>query len=294
MDEKNISDTDYVSEGIENANLSFYKSENEMNSDTAERKSNRNKKPNKTTVIALIVGVIIIIVFILIFIALLSSGECKHRKTSIVEAVEATCTLDGLTEGEICLKCHKMVTKQKTVYATGHQYDESILKKATCLEEGLMKYTCKVCGDEKTEKIEKHTFDDGYVKKEASCTQDGIKIYTCYNCGFEKTEETKATGHSFISDNKCTKCGAYRIDIDADCWYTYNAYSSLQIQNCVVENAFPSGSNIIVSYYPVCRSCHIADGLVAVAAPGLNTPIMKTYYCKSCGASTSVNFRIVL
>ena len=35
------------------------------------------------------------------------------------------------------------------------------------------------------------------MTKEATCTEKGVKTYTCKNCGETKTEEIPALGHSF-------------------------------------------------------------------------------------------------
>ena len=58
--------------------------------------------------------------------------------------------------------------------------------------EGTKKYTCKNCGETKTETIAKlvctsHVWDSGVVTKAPTYTSAGTKEYTCVNCGTTKT-----------------------------------------------------------------------------------------------------------
>lgn len=106
-----------------------------------------------------------------------------------------------------------------------HNYTETIIKNATCTEDGEKKLTCS-CGDSKTESIpstghnygdddkctncgelnpnHKHNYTETIIK-EATCTEDGEKRLTC-SCGDSKTETIPATGHNY-DDGECTNCG---------------------------------------------------------------------------------------
>ena len=109
--------------------------------------------------------------------------------------------------------------------------DGEIIEQATHLKEGQIKYTCTLCGREKTEKIEttdEHTFgewkplvkieaghyrecacgegyeegdcvwDNGEITKNPTHLEEGEKKFTCTLCGREKIEKLdKTTEHSF-------------------------------------------------------------------------------------------------
>lgn len=70
------------------------------------------------------------------------------------KAVAATCTKSGLTEGSHCQYCKKVLTEQKEIPATGHQYipsQESYPNpKATLSKDGRLvsPQVCKNCDDE--------------------------------------------------------------------------------------------------------------------------------------------------
>ena len=92
---------------------------------------------------------------------------------------------------------------------TEHKWNEGVVtKKATCTEAGEKTYTCTVCNETKTEKIEAtgHKYSTEWtIDKEATCTEPGSKSHHCTVCD-AKTEETeiKATGHKW-DEGKITK-----------------------------------------------------------------------------------------
>lgn len=73
----------------------------------------------------------------------------------IDEAVTPTCTTPGKTEGKHCQVCGTVLTAQEELPATGvHTWnDGEVTVRATCDAEGVMTYTCTVCGGTKTEPI---------------------------------------------------------------------------------------------------------------------------------------------
>ncbi|MEY8338196.1 hypothetical protein AALB16_09250 [Lachnospiraceae bacterium 62-35] len=92
-----------------------------------------------------------------------------------------------------------------------HEYDEGeITKEATCKEEGIKTFTCKLCGEEKTEAVPlaEHTYDSGKVTKEAACTEEGEKTLTCKICDNEKVEAIKIKDHDY--EEKITKEATFK------------------------------------------------------------------------------------
>ena len=71
------------------------------------------------------------------------------------EAVTPTCTTPGKTEGKHCEVCGEVLVAQEELPATGvHTWnDGEVTVRATCDAEGVMTYTCTVCGGTKTESI---------------------------------------------------------------------------------------------------------------------------------------------
>ena len=115
------------------------------------------------------------------------------------------------------------------VETAAHTWDSGKVTEApTHTKEGTKTYTCTVCGETKTEKVEKlkehsygewtkhddkqhkhscvcgdtqyaaHTWNSGKVTKAATCKDAGEKLYTCTACGETKTEAiAKTNNHTY-------------------------------------------------------------------------------------------------
>ena len=140
---------------------------------------------------------------------------CRATKTETVpavghtvvidSAVAATCESAGKTEGRHCSVCDKVLTEQKTVKATGHNWDEGkITQEATCEKSGVKTYTCKTCKKTKTEEINalghKIVTDPAVA---ATCEKDGkTEGSHCSVCSkvFVEQDVIPATGHTPVID----------------------------------------------------------------------------------------------
>ena len=127
-----------------------------------------------------------------------------------------------------------------------HSWDEgTVTTAATCTVDGVMTYTCILCGETKTEIVTatghsfengsctlcgalaacaEHSWDEGVVTKEKTCWVAGIRTYTCTLCGATK-EETIYAGHdryvAEIIEPTCTKTGK-EITKCTGCAYSYD------------------------------------------------------------------------
>ena len=115
-----------------------------------------------------------------------------------------------------------------------HTWDEgSIITSATFDSNGIIRYTCSVCGYYYDDLIpaEKHTFsnewtndathhwhsatcehtdlvsdkgehtwDEGVVRSQPSCVTNGVITYTCIVCGRKESRSIPATGHTFSTE----------------------------------------------------------------------------------------------
>ncbi|MCD7801724.1 MAG: leucine-rich repeat domain-containing protein [Clostridiales bacterium] len=168
-------------------------------------------------------------------------------KTGDVLGTDASYTIDALTTGDfyntgsdtyyyyVCyIYQYGYQIASDTVYISGHIWDDGVVTtEPTCTVEGVMTYTCTVCGETKTEAIPAtgHSWDDGVVVKAATCTEDGLLTYTCSVCGETETVTIAASGHSYddgvvtveptstedgVMTYTCTVCGeTYTVAIPA-------------------------------------------------------------------------------
>ncbi|MDO4978248.1 MAG: Ig-like domain-containing protein [Eubacteriales bacterium] len=103
----------------------------------------------------------------------------KEAHTAVVdEAVEATCTEEGKTEGKHCSVCGEVFVKQQVLEKLGHSWNTGeVTKEPSCTETGEKIRHCIYdgCDATKTEILAKlaHTAEvDAAV--EASCTEEGL------------------------------------------------------------------------------------------------------------------------
>jgi hypothetical protein len=83
---------------------------------------------------------------------------------------------------------------------TEHAWDDGVVtKEATCIEEGVMTYTCTLCGETKEEAIPTtdHTWGEWEVTTPASCGVEGVETRTCSVCGETETRAIAALEHTW-------------------------------------------------------------------------------------------------
>ena len=155
----------------------------------------------------------------------------------IDDAIAATCTENGLTEGKHCSECGEVLLAQETVPATGHTMTATAAKAATCTEAGNSAYwKCTACNKyfsdaEGLAEIEENSWvipANGHTltahsKVEATCTMAGTEAYwDCSVCNklfsdeecaaeIEEPVAIPAKGHTLTAHSKvdaaCTEPG---------------------------------------------------------------------------------------
>ena len=117
-------------------------------------------------------------------------------------AVEATCTEFGYTSGIHCDRCNVVLIEQKKIEKLKHDYIEQIVN-ATCIDAGLITYSCKTCGLVKESTIIPalgHSFTtEKVIIKAPTCIAEGKKAIRCERCHAIEpgTEEIVPATHSY-------------------------------------------------------------------------------------------------
>ncbi len=139
-----------------------------------------------------------------------------------------------------------------------HEYHNRIIKEGTCVDAGVIEYTCHYCHYSYTkEYYSEHAYGSD-ILEEATCSVAGIVEYTCINCGDSYTEEYYAE-HAYGSDGICTVCGEespypifmleneyelnfintyehiYMFTPDATDYYYFNVYSDYVYSGIMIE-----------------------------------------------------------
>lgn len=169
--------------------------------------------------------------------------ECTHNNIDIVEAVDATCEQTGMTEGQICLDCGKMLKTPEVEEAKGHNMTVVIEKnEPTCTEPGSEIVKCSRCDvtETKTIAVSDHDYSDEWtIDKEPTCLVEGLKSHHCSRCESVKDSTIiAATGHSMSGfvitvkptcttlgeeKNSCSKCEHFITREIGVIDHTYNA-----------------------------------------------------------------------
>ena len=196
------------------------------------------------------------------------------------EAVAATCTETGLTEGKHCSRCDDATTAQTEVPALGHDMviDEAVA--ATCTATGLTEGKhCSRCDDETTAQTEVPALGHDMVTDEAvapTCTATGLTEGShCSRCDDETTAQTEvpALGHTkgeAVQENKvlpscyaegsvdnvtkCAVCGTELSRITGKIEKIPHTPAAAVQENVVNATCFAEGSYDEVIYCSVCAA----------------------------------------
>ncbi|MBQ8918247.1 MAG: hypothetical protein IJ044_05955 [Oscillospiraceae bacterium] len=153
----------------------------------------------------------------------------------IDEAVPATCTTPGLTEGKHCSVCNTVLAAQEVIPAPGHTSTDAGTETApTCTDAGYITHICSSCGHGYTTPGADelgHSFTNYDSDNNATCTTDGTKPAKCDRCDATDTvvDEGSVLGHSYgivvtppdcthpgYTTHTCSKCGDSYIDGETD------------------------------------------------------------------------------
>ncbi len=123
------------------------------------------------------------------------------------EAVEPTCTEEGMTEGRHCAVCGMELVRREPLPALGHSSEEWIIdREATIEEDGLRHGTCSRCGEEVSEPY--GYFSEGleYASNEdGTCTVIGLG--TCTDSVLRIPAEHEGQRVTGIGDYAFEGCG---------------------------------------------------------------------------------------
>ena len=139
---------------------------------------------------------------------------CQHENITIIEGQDATCTDTGLTDGQVCADCGKVLVEQEEIGTVDHSPITIPGYEATCTETGLTDGAeCSVCGEVLVEQEEIETVDHNWVTvpgKAPTCTEtgltDGQMCSACEEFSIDQ-EVIAARGHDWITiEGKAATC----------------------------------------------------------------------------------------
>ncbi len=171
---------------------------------------------------------IIAVFLILITLAcLMSCAPHEHSYGTWRVTKQATCAEAG--ERARDCSCGNTIT-EVVPKSNRHTYGSwRTTTASTCTKTGVEKRTCNICGKEETHPLalKAHQFGAGKQTTAPSCTGSGVKTYTCTSCGTTKTDTISALGHNVNSQNTCTRCGKFILNMTSTEKATSNAVQYL-------------------------------------------------------------------
>ena len=178
--------------------------------------------------------------------------KIAHTLTK-VDAVPATCDVDGNTEYYECTVCHKYfsdaegkneITDKTSVivpkaHTPGEPVEENRVEPADCVTDGSFDEVvyCTVCKKElsreaKTIKAPGHEWGEWETVKEATTTEPGSRKHSCKNCDAEETEEIPVITYS-VSEQTWTKGSTdgalFTVNRSADDDKTFSLFDSAEV-----------------------------------------------------------------
>ncbi len=228
-----------------------------------------------------------------------NGGEVHEHHYTVQQIREPTCT----TPGEIiyiCICGH--IQKRETLPATGHSYQETIVK-PTCTEKGYILHKCTICGvfyKEENAAALGHKPGEWVIEQEPTCVTDGRRAKYCTVCHALLEEETlPATGHSYqetVVEPTCTTQG-YTLHQCSVCGASYQDQFTDALGHHAGEWVIEREPTCTVDGIRVkrCTVCHVAletetlpsghQYTSTVIAPTCTEQGYTKHICQVCGFS---------
>ena len=136
---------------------------------------------------------------------------CGHRQIRILFATQCnwsdwaieqypTCIRSG-REYRVCTTTANHHRESRSIPALGHDFEVTAVINPTCTDVGSRTYTCRRCGNIRTETLPALGHDLEVAVTEPTCESYGIRTYTCTRCDYSRTETFgQVSGHEFIEE----------------------------------------------------------------------------------------------
>ena len=171
-----------------------------------------------------------------------------------------------------------------------HSYDDGVVTtQPSCSAEGVMTYTCSVCGDVHTETIptSEHSYEG--IVTAPTCTEDGFTTYTCTVCGDSYIADTVAAdGHSYKSSvvgPTCTENGYYlhTCDVCGDSYIGEAIETPGHYYKPVVTAPTCTEDGYTVYTCFVCDDSYTDDFVPATGHTWISATCTEPMTCEICG-----------
>ena len=222
-------------------------------------------------------------------IIMLPSNNVHEHEFHYLETVKPSCDELGYERFQ-CLTCGEL-DKRNYTPATGHDYDEIVIREATCKQGGLVLTLCADCGDfyQKTTPTGEHKYKT--VNHNATCKSQGYTEHICEICAYSYiTNLTPIISHSYervtkeptcedkgYTTSTCTMCGFnYVSDYTEPIEHSWDEGTQVTSSTCDAEG--------VIEY--TCENCEetmISATDATGHIPGDEATCTEPQLCSDCG-----------
>jgi len=206
-----------------------------------------------------------------------------------LETVKPSCDELGYERFQ-CLTCGELEKRNYTP-ALGHDYDDVVIREATCKQGGLVLTLCADCGDfyQTTTATGEHKYSS--VKHNATCQSMGYTEHTCEVCGDNYiTNLTPLVSHSYervvkeptcvdkgYTSSTCTMCGLNNVsDYTEPTGHEWDEGHAVTSSTCEAEGVMEYNCNN-------CDEKMIKATSANGHTPGDEATCTEPQLCEDCG-----------
>ena len=206
-----------------------------------------------------------------------------------LETIKPSCTELGYERFQ-CAGCGEL-DKRNYIPATGHDYDEILIREATCERGGLVLTLCNDCGDfyQTTTALGDHVYKT--TKHNATCQSVGYTEHICEVCGDNYiTNMTPLVSHSYLRITKQPTCvdQGYTTSTCTMCGYNYvtdytEATGHSWDEGTTITNSTCDGEGVIEYKCEDCGEKMIKATSANGHNPGKKATCTSPQICLDCG-----------
>lgn len=158
-----------------------------------------------------------------------ASMATLNTAIQMAESLSTSLTDDQQDQVDACTKALQDAIDGLTCKEHSYNYNKgTVLKRATCTEEGKEEVTCYACGDKKESVLAKkdHEYGEWKLTKAATDTEAGERERSCKNCSDKQTETVALCAeHSYgtptvTKEATCTEKGSQK-EVCSTCGYVH-------------------------------------------------------------------------